>query len=232
MENEKSPHVGHRRRLRGRFIQEGLKSFEPHNALELLLFYALPRGDTNVLAHRLIEEFGSISGVFDASAESLMNVRGVGESTAALLRLIPELFSLYERDKYGNECLVLNSAELAGKYFISRFIGETAEKVLAVCMDNTCRVKKSFVVSEGALSFADIDIRRLVGTVLNSNASCILLAHNHPSGAAAPSASDIDATRNLVLTLRKLDIRVNDHLIVAGKEYFSMAGSGRFRFLF
>lgn len=232
MAENKNPHSGHRARLKKRFAENGLSGFEDHNALELLLFYAVPQMDTNVLAHRLIDEFGSVSAVFDAPIEALRQVKGVGENTAVLLKLIPEICSFYEWDKVKKSGTVLNTAELAGKYFLSCFIGETIEKLRVVCMDSKCKVKKMLIVSEGDLNFTDVNIRKIVRSVLNSNSSSIILAHNHPSGVAAPSAADIEVTRNLIITLKKLDIRVNDHIIIGGNEYFSMARSNKFKNLF
>lgn len=231
-ENINNPHNGHRLRVKKRFKNEGLKAFEDHNVLELLLFYSIPQIDTNDLAHSLINEFGSLSGVFDAPLESLTNVSGIGESTAILIKLMPELFSRYEQDKLKNKSVILNTSEKAGEFFVSKYIGETVEKLYALYLDNKCRILKLHTVSEGSMNFTDLNIRKIAGAAINSNSSSIIIAHNHPSGVAAPSASDIDATRNLVLTLKKLDIKVNDHIVVAGKDYFSMALNNKFKHLF
>lgn len=227
-----NPHENHRSRVKKRFESEGLKSFDDHNVLELLLFYSIPQRDTNDTAHMLINEFGSLSAVFDAPIETLTNVSGVGENTATLIKLIPELFSRYEQDKLNNNRIILNSAESAGKYFVSRFIGINTEKLFAVCMDNKCKINKFVSVSDGSVNYTDMNMRKIAGAAINSNSSSIIIAHNHPSGVAAPSAADIDSTRTLILTLKKLDIRVSDHIIVAGKEYFSMADSNKFKYMF
>ncbi|MEG1551155.1 MAG: DNA repair protein RadC [Oscillospiraceae bacterium] len=231
-ENNINLHTGHRVRLKTRFKEEGLKNFDDHNVLELLLFYALPQVDTNDIAHSLIDEFGSLSGVFEASVDSLKNVKGIGENAALLIKLIPEVFSRYEKDKLKKETDVLNSVESAGRFFISYFRGITNEHFVAVCLDNKGRVKKTFSVSEGSINSTDVNIRKIAGTVINTNSSAIIVAHNHPAGVAAPSLGDVEATRNLVMTLKKLDIQVNDHFIIAGSDYFSMAHSNKFRELF
>lgn len=126
----KNPHSGHRARLRDRFRREGydLDHFEPHNILELMLFYCAPQKDTNELAHLLIDEFGSISGVFDAPYEELVKVSGVGEYTATFIKTIPALFRVYETDRLKDEA-VLDSAQAARRYFIPKFIGRTEELV-------------------------------------------------------------------------------------------------------
>ena len=225
-------HSGHRARLKARFVRDGLDSFEDHNALELLLFYAIPQRDTNELAHRLIAEFGSLSGVFDASVEALTHVPGVGENTAVLIRLMASLFAKYEQDKAKAVLPLLNTAQTAGEYFVSQFVGKTKEQFLAVCMTHKCRVLNQVVISEGTAFGMDINVRRIAEAAIQNGASYILLAHNHPAGVAAPSAADVDATRVIALALRALGIQVNDHIIVAGKDWFSMKSSRNFRDLF
>lgn len=210
-DSSRNLHENHRARVRKRFEHEGLKTFADHNVLELLLFYSIPQKDTNDIAHRLLDEFGSLSAVFDAPKDVLMNVVGVGENTATLIKLMPELFSRYEQDKIKNESIVLDSAEAAGKYFMSRFIGANTEKLYAVCLDNNCKVKKFVEVSEGNPDYTDLNMRKLVSEAINTNSSSVIISHNHPSGVAAPSAADVDATRALILMLKKLGIRVNDH---------------------
>lgn len=231
-DNINNPHIGHRARVRKRFQNEGLTVFEDHNILELLLFYSIPQADTNDIAHSLINEFGSLSAVFDAPLESLTNVKGIGENSAVLIKLMSELFARYEQDKLKIKSVIINSSEKAGEYFVSKFIGETVEKLYALFLDNKCKILKVLEVSEGSINFTDLNIRKIVGGAINSNSASIIIAHNHPLGVAAPSASDIDATRNLILTLKKLDIKVNDHIIVAGKDYFSMALNNKFKHLF
>ena len=128
MAAEKQPHTGHRARVRARFLREGLDAFEDHNALELLLFYAVPQRDTNELAHKLINAFGSLSAVFDAPVQSLMQVGGISENTAVLIKLIPAMYGKYARSKQNPDTLFLKSAEAAGAYFTSLFAGKSTEK--------------------------------------------------------------------------------------------------------
>lgn len=231
-EKQSHAHGGHRARLKARFVREGLSSFEDHNALELLLFYAIPQRDTNELAHRLISEFGSLSGVLDASVEALMRVDGVGENTAVLLHMLPGMFAKYEQDKVRTDALVLNSAQKAGEYLVSLFVGKTTETLIAVCMNHKCKVTNTVVISEGTPDSTQINLRKIAEAAMHSGASTIILAHNHPAGVAAPSAADIEATRHIVMTLRSLGITVNDHFIVAGKDWFSMATNSKLKRMF
>ena len=126
-------HDGHRKRLIRRSLEQGLDGFEPHQVLELMLFYAIPRQDTNVLAHRLTEVFGSLKGVFDAPYEQLMEVSGVGENTAALLKLIPQLTRLYFAAEDSD--VIVQSAEAAAALLMPRFIGRRVELVYLISVD-------------------------------------------------------------------------------------------------
>lgn len=142
-------HDGHRQRLLQRFLREGLDGFDEHNILELLLFYAIPRKDTNELAHRLMDDFGSLAGVLDASAQELQQVEGVGENTAGFLKLLPELTRVYYSQKQQDLCLA--STEQAGRFLLPRFIGRQEETVLLTCLDGKCRVLSCTVLHRAAL---------------------------------------------------------------------------------
>ena len=126
-------HDGHREKMRRRFAQTGLSGFADHEALELLLFYAIPRRDTNPLAHRLLERYGSLEGVFTAPAEDLEKVEGMGESAALLLRLVP-LLAEKSRERTDGP-VILNSTERAGEYLLRRFDGKKNELVYELCLD-------------------------------------------------------------------------------------------------
>ena len=232
MAAEKQPHTGHRARLRARFLREGLDAFEDHNALELLLFYAIPQRDTNELAHKLIHAFGSLSAVFDAPVESLMQVGGIGENTAVLIKLIPAMYGKYARSKQGQEVLFLNSAESAGEYFTALFAGKSTEHFYAVYMNHKCKVLKTVLISEGTASETQINTRKLLEAAVHTGASQVLLAHNHPEGVAAPSVADVDETNKLFRMFGTVQVRLNDHFIISGEEWFSMASSPKFKFIF
>lgn len=217
-------HDGHRKRLIQRFLEEGLDSFEPHNVLELLLFYAIPRKDTNELAHRLIDTFGCLNGVFDAPFEALIQVEGVGENTAALLKLMPQLTRTYFTGT--REETVLDSAAKAAAYFVPHFIGRTEEVVQLVCVDAKSRITAHQIIHRGSVNVAEANIRKIANIALHNNAVGVILAHNHPGGIALPSPEDIATTRNIKSALQPMGILLMDHIIVAGEESVSMALSG------
>lgn len=231
-EKQAHPHSGHRARVKARFLREGLDAFEDHNALELLLFYAVPQRDTNELAHKLISSFGSFSAVFDAPVESLMQVGGIKENAAVLIKLMPALYGKYAQNKQSAGTLFLKSAQAAGEYLVPQFAGQSAERFLAICMNHKCKVLKTVVISDGTANSTALRSRQLAEAVIHTGATNVILAHNHPEGVAAPSMQDVDATRYLFSMLGNLGVKLNDHIIVAGDDWFSMATSKKFKSMF
>ena len=218
-------HAGHRERMRKRFLRFGLDNFDDHNVLELLLFYAVPRRDTNVIAHRLLDAFGTLDGVFDASPEALMAVEGVGPGAAALIRLVPEAARRYfiARTAPGQ---ILADSEAAGRYLLPRFLTCRDETMYLVCMDGKLKVLDCREVSRGSATSVSVNARRVTQTALGQNASAVLLAHNHTSGIAIPSDEDVAVTLRLRALLAQVGVTLTDHIVVAGDDFVSMADSG------
>lgn len=219
-------HEGHRKRLRQRFLSEGLESFEPHNVLELLLFYTNPRIDTNELAHRLIERFGSLAGVFNAHVDELVKVRGLGESGAVLLHLVPQLLRVYSLDNHDRA--PLDTARRMCDYCMAAFLGTSVEEVRVICLDDTLRVISNTIISEGAFSNVSINARRIVDVAFRSRSDLLILAHNHPNGKELPSEQDEVATRQIFKLLKALGMTLLDHIVVGGTNAFSMRDGGYF----
>ncbi len=229
----KNVHEGHRERLRQRFLSEGLDNFQDHNVLELLLFYSVPLKDTNEEAHNLIDTFGSLSGVFDASFEDLCKVKGIGERSATLIKMMPALFKKYEIDKMDNDDIILNSSKKVAEYVAPHFKGVTNEKMHVLCLDSNCRVLSFTQVSEGIVNSAPLNTRKIVETALNCNAASVILVHNHPSGVVAPSRNDIDVTIGMVNLLEKVSLKLNDHIIIGnGSDFFSFRTSDKYKYIF
>ena len=218
-------HDGHRDKMRQRFLRGGLDAFADHEALELLLFYAIPRRDTNPIAHALMERYGSLSAVLSAPVEDLQKVEGIGESAAILLSLVPRLY-LRARLAEAQQEQILNSSEKAGAYLVERFAGEKHEVVYALCLDRKGKLIACKRLGEGDMASAGLDIRRLLEAALLTSASAVILSHNHPSGVALPSAEDRAATLQVRDALATMDIRLLDHIIVADGDFVSMEASG------
>ncbi len=218
-------HEGHRKRMRERFIKSGLDDFAPHNVLEFLLFYSIPRGDTNPIAHRLIDSFGSLSGVFDATPEELMKVKGVGESTAILISMVPQMARKYLEDK-ADSFNVMGGCSDIGAYLLPKFVGRTNEALMMVSIDNKNKIISCSVVAEGTVDSAKVSRRRVMEEAMKVNATRVILAHNHPRGVAVPSSEDVVMTREIGKLFAQVGIELVDHIIIADDDYVSMAASG------
>lgn len=212
-------HEGHRQRLKNRFLNDGLSGFEKHNILELLLFYSIPQKDTNDIAHELLKTFGSLKGVFEADFNELIKVKGVKENTATLLKLIPEVARQYMLEEVDSE-KVFDTVEKIGKYFIRKYIGEINEVVYMMLLDNGYKVINVVRLHEGSVNSSSISLRQIMTEVLKSNASMVVIAHNHPNGAPVPSMEDMNTTYSLKSTLSSYDVKLIEHILVAGNEYF------------
>lgn len=222
-----SIHDGHRDRLRQRFLEEGLEHFNPHQVLELLLFYCIPRKDTNELACNLIKRFGSLSAVLEAPVSELKKVPGMGEAAATFLSLIPAVNRFY-LTHHDNTPVFMNSVSDYGNYLSQCLQGRRNEMVYMMCLDAKCKLISCREVGEGCTNYASVPIRRIVETALAENAVMVVLAHNHPSGLAIPSDEDIHTTRRLAAALSTVDIVLVDHIVVADDDFVSMSQSGIF----
>lgn len=220
-------HDGHRKRLKEQFLNHG-DGFHDHQLLELLLCYAIPQGDVNGLAHRLLDRFGSLAGVLDARPEALTQVPGVGEHTAVLLKLIPVLSGRYQADRAGMGT-ILDSTQAAGQYLRPYFSqGARYEMAYLVCLDGKYKVLGCHKLGEGTVNAAEITPRKLVEIVLAHNATAAILAHNHLSGLALPSNADLMTTQQLRAILRSVDVELLDHLIFTDDDMVSLKDSGFF----
>lgn len=224
-------HDGHRGRMRERIINSSLDGLAPHEIIESLLFYSLPRVNTNTIAHNLIEAFGSISGVFDANINDLLKIKGVGENTATLIKMVPLMCRAYIGDKY-SDGEILGSTEISGNYLLRKYIGILEETPSIVLMDNKCRVINWCIIGHGSMTAADINVRKIVELAVRGNATSAILCHNHPSGVALPSRQDIDTTNHIITALKTIKVTVVDHIILGGNDFVSLADSKEFAYLF
>ncbi len=218
-------HDGHRERLRARFAEHGLESFNELNALELLLCYAIPRRDTNEIAHRLLDAFGSLSGVFQASMQELTSIPGIGENAATLILMVPQIVKKAHVSKAKEVKIIRNSTD-AGNYLLPYFLDEPDEIVMMLCLDNKRAVICCREMGRGVVNCVDANIRRMVETALKVKTTTVIVAHNHPNGVALPSREDDNFTRTLYRSLGLLGITLEDHIIVANDEFVSLADSG------
>ncbi|MBO5952931.1 MAG: DNA repair protein RadC [Oscillospiraceae bacterium] len=216
---------GHRQRLKNRFLAEGLDSFEEVHALELLLFYAVPRKDTKPLARALLDHFGSLAPVLEATAEELEMVPGVGRNIATFLTLTTAMGRYYQT-KRTELPTILDSTEACGQYLLDHYYGRRNETVFLLCLDAKGKLLCCRKMAEGDVNSANVPVRRVVEIALAVNASAVLLAHNHPSGIAVPSKEDVLTTEYVARALAAMDILLTDHIVVADGDYVSMVQSG------
>lgn len=222
-----SVHTGHRKRAKEEFLARGLSGMADHKVLELLLFYAIPQGDVNPLAHRLVEHFGSLSGVLNAPHEELVKVKGVGENTATLIRLLPAISA-----RYLEQCGQLGG-ELIGSWqfqelLMPLFLGARNEMVYLVCMDGKNKLLACRKLGEGIADSVTITARKVMEAALSCNAAKVALAHNHVSGIAMYSPADVATTGEVYRLLAQVGIELTDHFVVANDDMVSMRESGIF----
>ena len=220
-----SEHDGHRKRLKARFVKSGLDDFEPHNVLELLLFYGIPRKDTNPTAHKLINRFGSLSAVFDARPEELMKVDGITENTAVLISMIPQLARKYLEDK-SDAVNAISGFDDIGTYLMPKFVGRTVETIMLAALDNKNKIISCSIIAEGENDHASLSKRKVMEEAIRVGATRVVLAHNHPRGFAMPSKEDIHLTEEVYALLRTVEIELVDHIIFAEDDFVSLAASG------
>lgn len=220
---------GHRQRMKDRFRKEGLDHFDERYVLELLLFYCIPRQDTKELACRLLDHFGSIVQVLEATAEELEKVPGVAEGVSTFLSLRGAVERYYQMKKASQNETILDTANACGAFLKPYFLGKRNELVYILCLDAKCKALSCKQLGEGSVNSANVPTRRIVETALNANATSVILAHNHPSGLAIPSNDDIQTTYRIAQALDAVDIQLVDHLVFTEDDYISMNLSGYFR---
>jgi DNA repair protein RadC len=211
--------------MRERFRSEGLDNFSDVQVLELLLFYCVPRKDTNPIAHALLQSFGSLAQVMDAPVEELAKIPGMGENAATFLSLVTAAGRYYQKDKTQN-VKVLTNIDACGRHLVPCFYGKRNETVYILCLDAKCKLLCCKEIGEGSVNSAAVPVRKIVEAALAVGASTVILAHNHPSGIAVPSVEDVLVTKRVYAALRMVDVVLADHIVIADEDYVSMAQSG------
>ena len=224
----KKPHYhGHRKRLRERFLKNGLTGFADHEVVELLLTLAITRLDVKQPAKALLQRFGSLRGVLDAPLQELQSVKGIGEIAATALHVIRESATLYLQEVSEGEEALHDSERLSD--FWRMRIGALKHEVFAVAyLDSANRLLRNGIetLHEGTIDRAAVYPRRVVEAALKRQAAAIVLAHNHPNGNVQPSEHDKLLTRAIVLAAETIRLRVVDHLIVSSTKAFSFRKAG------
>ena len=228
--DEKGIHDGHRKRVRQAFLNRDIDSMPEHEILELILFYAYSRRDTNEIAHRLIRTFGSLDAVMNADYEDLLSVKDIGENAATLI----VLFSRFSK-RYMKSSSALKkefTEEDAMNYLKARFHGERSEVVVAIFCDSRGQYINTYEIDRGSSTETALRPRELAQAAIRCGASKMILSHNHPQGFAVPSSADLRATVDLKDIFEQLDIKLVDHIIVSQDDCYSMKNSKNYSHIF
>lgn len=227
-----SIHSGHRERVRKDIIRHGFDEHTPpHKILEFLLFYCISRKDTNPLAHRLINRFGSISGLLDAPLNEIAAVEGMSESSALLIKSILPIARIYFVEKSDEKPTFSNLDEI-GEYAAKRYIGITTERASIAAFDGKGKLIGFQFVGDGDVSSVGLSVRDIIGQLIRQNAVSAILIHNHPSGVAVPSRNDALVTIKLAESLAGSGIYLADHIILGFGDFVSMAQSKEYAYIF
>ncbi|HCG35340.1 MAG TPA: DNA repair protein RadC [Clostridiales bacterium] len=217
-QGEKNIHAGHRERLKKRFLNGGLDGFEAHNVLELLLFFGVPQQDTNILAHRLIQRFSSLSKVLEAPYSELLEVPGMGPHTVTLLKLIPSLSRYYLKDRSSSKAMESGYEEI-GSFLVRQYAGIENECVMGVFFDNGFHLQGCKVLHVGSVNSASFTLRCIADEVIMRKSSVVIIAHNHPHGLPLPSPDDLETTRRIEHFLSSCGIELAEHYIIAEHKF-------------
>lgn len=223
-------HTGHRQRLKERYRVGGLASLEEHERLELLLFYAIPRCDTNATAHRLLNVFGSIPAILDAPLEEIERVQGVGRGSGTFFRLLRDLYAGYEMRNQEPQPIIKKPVD-AAQILMKLYTDWHTEKVTILLMNHQNRLIHAGVLNANQPDWVNVDIRAIVQMAFNYEADKIILGHNHPSGDVRPSHADLQNNSTMEHNLARVGINMVDHIILYNREFYSLAEHGEMVFL-
>lgn len=217
--------------MKEEFLQYGAERFSEHQLVELLLFFGIPQGDTNVLAHRLIDRFGSVHGLLQAKYEQLMAIPGVGAHTATLIQLCGELVTRHGLTERPTGTL-LQTTEDIGRFLLPRFWRCDKEKLLMVSLNDRSEALNVTEISTGTPNATAINIKLILRQAVLDDARSIVLAHNHPAGHPLPSREDVNSTILVRKELKAVDVRLRDHIIVSDTDYISMRETASLAMIF
>jgi len=217
---------GHKERLRKKFLSNGLEAFHDYEIIEMLLGIIILRKDTKPIAKKLVKKFGSVSNILDADKNDLMQVKGVGERTAILIKFLKETVTYYLNENMKKNTYKINAPEHAANYFISYYGEHNYEEFCVIFLDGENKIIEVKQYQEGTVNYSQVYPRNIIKYGLNIDSVSVVLVHNHPSGNLTPSEADINFTNKLDKMMDLFEIKILDHLIIAGKNYKSLKAEG------
>lgn len=219
-EEEKNLHKGHRQRMLKKYLEHGIDCFEEHEILEIFLFTAYSRRNTNDISHKLIDKFGSLEGVLQAGFDELREVDDVGVTAAALISFMKDFAKRYGKEEFCG--LKLDTSEAVREFCFKLLHANATEVAHVLFLDQTLSLIGESQISRGGSDYVDFDLRLIVTRAIRTQCSNVILAHNHPGGILLPSSSDVAATRRVAQSLGSLGINLIDHIIVNEEDSYSM----------
>lgn len=223
-------HSGHRQKVRNRFYECGFDGMAEHNIIEFLLFFGITRKDTNEIAHELMVKFRSFSRILEADREELMKVKGMTENAACLITMILPLYRKYIDDLAAREAELTSTKDVVN--YLQVIFDKHIEQIYMLCFDSNHSFIGCKLISEGDIDTASFDIRKIASVVLETKASIVVLAHNHPHGIHLPSLQDIEVTKMLYSFLKTLKVKLSDHIVVSDNGYCSMLNTPKYEHIF
>lgn len=216
---------GHRERLRTRFAKSGLDTFAEYEVAEILLTLLIPRRDVKPAAKYLINRFGNLRGVLDATSDALSDTPGIGPSTATKIVILRQILDRYLQQR-ATASHPLADSQVLEEYFRVRIGKLTVETFRVAFLDTAYRLLTDEELERGTVDRASVYPRQVIDAAMRHGASRLVLAHNHPNGDVQPSEQDKTLTRAIVLAGAPLDIEVFDHFIVSANDVFSFRKAG------
>lgn len=217
--------TGHRERLRQRLLKGGAEALADYEVLEFLLFAAIKQGDTKPIAKDLLKQFGSLAGVLNADPAALQRIKGIGETSAAALKIV----GVAARRMARSEVIakpVLGSWQALLDYLAIDMAHLTVERVRVLYLDTRNRLIDDHHVGDGSIDEAAIHPREVIRRAMDLGASALILVHNHPSGNPEPSRADIQITQRIAEAGRLLGVTLHDHVIVGREGHVSLRAKG------
>lgn len=224
MADEKNIHSGHRQRMLKKYLEHGIDCFEEHEILEIFLYTAYSRRNTNDISHQLIDRFGSLEGVLNAGYEELVEEKNVGVTAAALISFMKDFARKYSKSDIAG--MRLSTSESVRRFCYDLLKGSTSEEAHALFLDQTLNLIGESQISRGGPNSVDFDLRSIVTRAIRTQCSNIVLAHSHPRGVLLPSTADVASTRRVAQALHNIGIQLVDHIIVNEDDSYSMRTAG------
>lgn len=222
-------HDNHRDRMREKIRKTGIKNLANHEILEYLLYGFIPRKDTNEIAHRLIDTFGSFASVMQASEGALRQVKGMTDNAALFLHSLPDVFYTFVKSS-NEEPIVIDNLSKVVSFVKANMIGLSEENVLVLCLDKNFRYKSCDRLFQGNENHCEVDINRILDFCSKNKAPNVIVAHNHIGCTSHPSNDDVRFTKFLVSALYLHSITLIDHIILGTDGHYSFRQTGEIEY--